>query len=561
MSAGPAGDRDTFRRSNSRLDSIIAALTSARAGSGGLILSPAIAVSGKPHSHRPFQQQPGNGHDGRMGRDPPGIRLPLMWNWIQILRKLGDEFGPPGRNSVRRVAPGVIDALVPEWATATTLVRAFGPPPPGSPSLRAWWPPSRTVHDSPAVADSRRSASRRPPVRQRASVLSTQLARLPIQVIANWTYFGSGRPVNRNTFERLVRSESARSIHLDGIGSDAAATLVDALAGTAAEDDVSQYVWSRTNGNPLYIRELMSVLVAHNRVHDVSDGPIDDVSEAVAGMVGQRLGRLDRPSRRALGAAAVIGPEFDIADLADVVDLPVSTVQARLRPAYETGLLDEVAHRPGCYRFGHGLLHDAVLANVPGSERAAVHAAIASNNAVAITTAAYEDVISIADHAWRAGTELNPETARRSTKSRSSGPSPARLTMTSPLSPNMRWRCAADRRRNLNRCNGRPVCGCIWPARTRFLTARTARPPPQRPTRVRHRRTRQRPALPRRCRHAVLHAVCPRPSRRSTSPGKWTRRSVRRLQRSRYRPTESFRPGHAAHPARRTELRSRSPEP
>ena len=28
-----------------------------------------------------------------------------------------------------------------------------------------------------------------------------------------------------------------------------------------------------------------------------------------------------------------------------------------------------------------------------------------------IATAAYEDVISIADHAWRAGTELNPETA------------------------------------------------------------------------------------------------------------------------------------------------------
>jgi predicted ATPase len=234
---------------------------------------------------------------------------------------------------------------------------------------------------------------------------------VPIQVIANWTYFGSGRPVNRNTFERLVRSESARSIHLDGLGSDAAATLVDALAGAATEDEVSQYVWSRTNGNPLYIRELMSVLVAHNRVRDVSDGHTDDVSEAVAGMVGQRLGRLDRPSRRALAAAAVIGPEFDIADLADVVDLSVSTVQARLRSAYETGLLDEVAHRPGCYRFGHGLLHDAVLAHVPGSERAAVHAAIASKDAVGIATAAYEDVISIADHAWRAGTELNPEIA------------------------------------------------------------------------------------------------------------------------------------------------------
>src|SRR6202042_1427879 len=139
--------------------------------------------------------------------------------------------------------------------------------------------------------------------------------------------------------------------------------------------------------------------------------PTADGPAGLAGMVGQRLSRLDRPSRRALAAAAVIGAEFDIADLADVVDLSVSTVQARLRPAYETGLLDEVLGRPGYYRFGHGLLHDAVLTQVPRTKRAAVHAAIADNGSARVATAAYEDVISIADHAWQAGTELNPETA------------------------------------------------------------------------------------------------------------------------------------------------------
>src|ERR1700730_12045981 len=77
----------------------------------------------------------------------------------------------------------------------------------------------------------------------------------------------------------------------------------------------------------------------------------------------------------------------------------------RTKPDYWTRQLAG----PGCYRFGHGLLHDAVLALVPSSERAAVHAAIASNNAAGVATAAYEDVISVADHAWRAGSVLNPE--------------------------------------------------------------------------------------------------------------------------------------------------------
>ena len=63
-----------------------------------------------------------------------------------------------------------------------------------------------------------------------------------------------------------------------------------------------------------------------------------------------------------LAAAAVVGPEFDVADLADVVDLSTSSVQTRLRPAYETGLLDDIPKRPGAYRFSHGLLRDALLA-------------------------------------------------------------------------------------------------------------------------------------------------------------------------------------------------------
>jgi DNA-binding SARP family transcriptional activator len=412
--AGPdAHDQLPFVGRASELDTITAALSGTHAGSGGLILLTGDSGIGKTALAQAVSAGARqSGMTVAWAAHPPGIRLPLMWTWIQLLRKLGEELGEPGRSAVRRVAPGVIDALVPEWASRDTMssgVRAAATGFALIEGVVAALCELSTIRPLLLILDDLHLAD--PPSGNALSVLSTQLGRVPIQVIANWTYFGSGRPVNRNTYERLVRSESARSIHLHGIGSDAAATLVDALAGAVTEDEVSQYVWSRTNGNPLYIRELMSVLVAHNRVHDVSDGNTGDVSEAVAGMVGQRLGRLDRPSRRALAAAAVIGPEFDIADLADVVGLSVSTVQARLRSAYETGLLDEVAHRPGCYRFGHGLLHDAVLAHVPSSERAAVHAAIASNNAVGIATAAYEDVISIADHAWRAGTELNPETA------------------------------------------------------------------------------------------------------------------------------------------------------
>jgi DNA-binding SARP family transcriptional activator len=397
----------------SELDTITAALSNARARSGSLVLLTGESGIGKTALAQAVSTQARQtGMVVAWAAHPPGIRLPLMWTWIQLLRRLGDELGQPGRNAVRRVAPGVVDALVPEWADQDTVSSGVRTAATGFALIEgvvAALCELSSIRPLVLVLDDLQLAD--PPSGNALSVLSTQLGHVPIQVIANWTYFGSGRPVNRSTLERLVRLEAARSIHLDGIGPDAAAALVDALAGTATKGEVSQYVWTRTSGNPLYIRELVSVLAAHNRLHDASDRHTGDVSAGVAGMVGQRLSRLDRPSRRALAAAAVIGAEFDIADLADVVDLSVSTVRARLRPAYETGLLDEVVDRPGCYRFGHGLLHDAVLAQVPGVERAAVHSAIAANGSAGIATAAYEDVISIADHAWRAGTELNAETA------------------------------------------------------------------------------------------------------------------------------------------------------
>jgi hypothetical protein len=112
-----------------------------------------------------------------------------------------------------------------------------------------------------------------------------------------------------------------------------------------------------------------------------------------------------------LGAAAVIDPEFDAADLSDILELPISTVQARLRPAFEAGLIDEVTESPGAYRFSHGLLRDAVLAQLATTERTTVHAAIAATRAPTLTTAAYEHGIAAADHAWRAGAELSPDTA------------------------------------------------------------------------------------------------------------------------------------------------------
>ncbi len=397
----------------SELQSITASVGRARAGSGGLIVVTGDSGIGKTSlAQAVCQHAVGSGVAVAWATHPTDIQLPLMWPWIQVLRQAGDDLGRSSRDAVRKAVPGVVDALVPEWnddgdvapairAAATGFQLAEGV----VTALRelSATRPLLLVLDDLQLAD--------PASVDTLMLLLGHLPRLRIQVIGNWTYLGKDRPVNRSAFERLIRSSDTTLVHLRGIDHDAAGPLVDTLAGTAVPSKVFEWVWARTGGNPFYIKELVRALAADDRLGSVPESSVENVSDAVAGVVGRRLAALDSPCRDALSAAAVMGPEFDVASLADILELSVTTVQTRLHPAYETGLLDQRPDRPATYRFSHGLLRDAILAQVPSGERTSLHSAIATRLAGTLHAASYEDMIATADHAWRAGPELPSETA------------------------------------------------------------------------------------------------------------------------------------------------------
>ncbi|WP_241524248.1 AfsR/SARP family transcriptional regulator [Mycobacterium paraense] len=390
---------------------VCSAARSAAAGIGGLTLVTGESGIGKTSLARVAADRVrGEGVAVSWAGHPSGIRLPLMWTWIQLLRQLGADLGDDGRRAVLRAAPGVVDALVPEWndtdpvpsttrvtATGFALVEGVVTALGTLSSMR----PLLLVLDDLQLAD---TASL-----DVLSLLAATFPRVPIQVIGAWTYHGADRPVNRESFERLIRSNDTRVVPLAGLDRDATAQLVDAIAGAPTPQAVSDRVWRQAGGNPFYIKEVARTLVTADH-RDSASAPAN-LSDAVVGVVGRRVGALGRTCREVVAAAAVLGPEFDVAELAGVLDTANSTVQAQLRPAYRAGLLDEVPGRPGMYRFSHGLVRDALLAQLDTTDRTTVHAAVATTRAPGLAAAAYEDGIAAADHAWRAGAELNPDTA------------------------------------------------------------------------------------------------------------------------------------------------------
>jgi DNA-binding SARP family transcriptional activator len=406
----PVSARERLVGRTEELDAMTASFSDARAGRGGLILVTGDGGIGKSALARAVcGDATSAGMAVAWATHPTDIQTPLMWTWIQILRQLGTDLGEPGREELRRTAPGVVDALVPEWndrrdatsisaaATGFDLVEGVVNAVRTLASVR----PLVLVLDDLHVAD--------PASCDALALLTDGLPRLPIAIVGNWTFLGRDRPINRDSFKRLIKSSGVKTAHLGGLHDDAVDDLVHAVARGQVPSPVLEFIRMRADGNPFYIAELVRTITTANGLQDAPESVGDNVSDAVASVIGRRLSALDRQCRRAIEAAAVIGPQFDVTTLADIAHLSTVTVHSRLQPAYEAGLIDEIPSWPGGYRFSHGLLRDAVLAQVSPTDRAHLHAAVATSEAAGLDTAAYEDVIAAADHAWRAGSELDTD--------------------------------------------------------------------------------------------------------------------------------------------------------
>jgi DNA-binding SARP family transcriptional activator len=236
-------------------------------------------------------------------------------------------------------------------------------------------------------------------------LLAASIHRRPTVILATWPDGGVDRPVRARTFDRLLSRCDVTTIRLRGIDHDAAAELIEDVCGCVATAEFVAAVEARTGGNPFYIKELTRLL------HDTGlvDGATraiegDHVPDAVSGVIRRRMAGLPRTTRTALTAAALLGIEFGTARLAAVLGVAVGEIPARLEPALCAGLVAESAAQPGGYRFCHGLVRDAVAAQLTGLARANMHAAIARAYADEVGRPVSVDAFRGADHAWPAST-------------------------------------------------------------------------------------------------------------------------------------------------------------
>lgn len=211
------------------------------------------------------------------------------------------------------------------------------------------------------------------------------------------------------THRFLTAARDRRAVErcpLAPLSPDGVATMLASRIGSelsAEEVAFAHHLERISGGNPLYVEELITHLVANHSLIQRDDRwslnvAVDDLSvpESVVELMSQRIGRLGSDARDVLTVAAVMGSSFDLMVLAnvlgrpllDVVDIVEVAEQARLVSEDDTG---------GTCSFSDELVRAALLDPIRPTRRALVHQQIAE----ALEQIAPERVDELALH-WRA---------------------------------------------------------------------------------------------------------------------------------------------------------------
>jgi DNA-binding CsgD family transcriptional regulator/tetratricopeptide (TPR) repeat protein len=165
----------------------------------------------------------------------------------------------------------------------------------------------------------------------------------------------------------------AGRLQLTGLPEAAVAELVADLAGGKPDEDLLRLA-DGAAGNPLYLTELVEALARSSSLTITDAGAAELTSGPAPGSlsaaIADRLGFVPGPVREVLRAAALLGVDFAVPDLATVLGRGVVDLIPAVDEARAAGVLAESGNGLG---FRHPMIRAALYDEIPGPVRAAWH--------------------------------------------------------------------------------------------------------------------------------------------------------------------------------------------
>lgn len=342
--------------------------------------------------------------------------LPAFWPWIQILRRLLEE--PVFRTEIaERVGTGETAALMPALVEfVPEVARTLRRPATALPDLSD--EQQRFRFFDAAARTLRACAARRPILvvfedlqwadsgsLRLLEHLALELARTPILLVVTLRDEPRERGHRVGRTLSVLRQQSAfEAIDLGGLSRGEVGELLRAAAGRPAPVDLVSELYARTEGVPLFVGEAIRLLGERGDLAHLSRIPRQGVTlpARAVDLIRRAIDALSPACTELLGAAAVLGRDFTLRDVAAVADADRAMALDRLDEAIAAGLLEASSEGPARYRFTHALYREALYDDLPRSRRARLHQAAAQH--IESTNAGVLDPVlsELADHLHRA---------------------------------------------------------------------------------------------------------------------------------------------------------------
>jgi len=190
------------------------------------------------------------------------------------------------------------------------------------------------------------------------------------------------------TLGELTRERLFQRVLLRGLNQDDVGRFIELVSGTAPPRGMVEAVHRQTEGNPLFVTEVVRLLVQEGIVgasRRVGTEPLRDsdtwsvrIPEGVREVIGRRLDRLSEHCNETLTIAAVIGREFTLEQVRPLIEgMTEDRLLEVLEEALAARVIEELPQAVGRYQFTHALIQETLAGELSTTRKVRLHARIA----------------------------------------------------------------------------------------------------------------------------------------------------------------------------------------
>jgi hypothetical protein len=253
--------------------------------------------------------------------------------------------------------------------------------------------------------------------------LARSISTMPVLIIATHRNdeIDMKPPLSKSLGE-LSRLGIVDQLPLGGLPEAAVARMIELLSGQEPSPALVDLIYSNTDGNPLFVEELIRDLEQHqtngNQANSDLVGLLKQgevaLPQSLRLVIGRRLALVSKEGMRILGTAAVIGRSFNFSLLEAATGAEPDRVVDSLEEAEKSGLISSRLEYPEArFKFAHELIRRAVADELSVARRQRVHLNIAQAMESLYSNSLEEHAEDLAHHFWSAGAATNPGKAIR----------------------------------------------------------------------------------------------------------------------------------------------------